>query len=604
MAIGSTTIEANALHYTPFDLERSLHPYELTYEDDVILRLNYKQMGIGGDDGWGARPLSKYTMFPNQTYQYSYTLKPITANHTDLMSLSKSVASIELIQDIKVDGVSIKDFSSATENYLFSVLRGTTQIPQISAVAAAEGVIIEIDQANSLPGTATIVVTSANGLFTKTYTIEFEVVDYYLSDMDWESATTGWLTVQKDKSIEGNPIRLLTSNGQQTFKKGIGTHANSTIVYNLSGQNFVEFLATIGVDQEVSGTNSNRNTIEFQVFLDGELAYQSGLMRASTIAKNISLDVTGVNELKLVVHDNGDGNAEDHANWADARLVKMQEDIGDDEPSIYLQGPEQAVQGTTFEVQYGVYGQEEQVFGSDLTLEYDPQLLVFSGVEASDNRISIVNTNTEEGIVRLIVAHFEGAPINGEHLKLTFMANGENEHTVVTMKNAILANSIGEETEYASFTYSVQLISSDTVDKQALVELIAQALEVYNTAVEGELPGQYPLGSKQQLMAEIQLAEDVINDDHATQEEVNFAYSSLNAAIISFLESKLPAIPGDTNSDGKLTIGDLSFAAYAYGKNSSDPDWSIYQVVDVIADNLIDINDLAFIARRIIEQGN
>ena len=40
--------------------------------------------------------------------------------------------------------------------------------------------------------------------------------DYtYLSDIKWKSANSGWRTIQKDKSIEENPIRLTDENGNE-----------------------------------------------------------------------------------------------------------------------------------------------------------------------------------------------------------------------------------------------------------------------------------------------------------------------------------------------------------------------------------------------------
>ena len=43
-------IEFNALEYTPEQLTNSLHSYLLPESDSVIWRLNYKQMGLGGDN--------------------------------------------------------------------------------------------------------------------------------------------------------------------------------------------------------------------------------------------------------------------------------------------------------------------------------------------------------------------------------------------------------------------------------------------------------------------------------------------------------------------------------------------------------------------------
>ncbi|MFD0693491.1 NPCBM/NEW2 domain-containing protein [Paenibacillus sp. GCM10027628] len=133
----------------------------------------------------------------------------------------------------------------------------------------------------------------------------------YLSDMTWASATTGWGTVQKDKSVGGNTITL---NGT-TYTKGLGTHAISNITYNLNGQ-YSRFQSDVGVDDEV-GANS---TVIFQVWADGNKIYDSGVMTPTSATKSIDVSVAGVNQLVLTVTDAGDGINSDHADWANARL--------------------------------------------------------------------------------------------------------------------------------------------------------------------------------------------------------------------------------------------------------------------------------------------
>ncbi|SHJ37036.1 NPCBM/NEW2 domain-containing protein [Clostridium cavendishii DSM 21758] len=136
----------------------------------------------------------------------------------------------------------------------------------------------------------------------------------YLSDTDWDSASTTFpaLPTQKDKSVYSQPITL---NGK-TYTKGIGTHTVSETIYDLSAQ-FSIFRSTIGVDSEVG----NNGSVVFQVFGDNVKLYDSGVMTGATTAKPISVDVTGVKKLKLVVTDAGDGLNNDHADWANARVI-------------------------------------------------------------------------------------------------------------------------------------------------------------------------------------------------------------------------------------------------------------------------------------------
>jgi beta-galactosidase len=74
---GLPTLEVNALPYTPHELEQHDHGYKLPESDKVALRINYKQMGVGGDDSWGAKTHSEFTIYANRTYTYCFTLQGI-----------------------------------------------------------------------------------------------------------------------------------------------------------------------------------------------------------------------------------------------------------------------------------------------------------------------------------------------------------------------------------------------------------------------------------------------------------------------------------------------------------------------------------------------
>ena len=142
----------------------------------------------------------------------------------------------------------------------------------------------------------------------------------YLSEFDWESASSGWGCVNKDKSVDGNKLRLTDENGKEVvYDKGIGTHANSTIVYNLEGKDAELFTAYVGVDREMY---TRVGSIQFEVYLDGEKTFDSGIMKSKDPQKYIEVNVSGVKELKLVVKDGGNGIGSDHATWGDAKLYQ------------------------------------------------------------------------------------------------------------------------------------------------------------------------------------------------------------------------------------------------------------------------------------------
>ncbi|MGH9630263.1 MAG: NPCBM/NEW2 domain-containing protein [Bryobacteraceae bacterium] len=141
----------------------------------------------------------------------------------------------------------------------------------------------------------------------------------YVSDLQWISATNGWGPAEKDKSNgeqasgDGSTLSL---NGV-TYPKGLGVHANSDVRFSL-GAKCTGFTAKVGVDDEIGGS---AGSIIFRVVADGSTLFDSGVMNATTAAQDVNVDVTGKNELRLIVNDGGNGPAYDHGDWALARLT-------------------------------------------------------------------------------------------------------------------------------------------------------------------------------------------------------------------------------------------------------------------------------------------
>ena len=70
-------LELNVLPYMPFELEGSDHPYKLPKSERTVVRLNHRQMGVGGDDSWGAKTHPEFTLPANQTYTLRFTLQGV-----------------------------------------------------------------------------------------------------------------------------------------------------------------------------------------------------------------------------------------------------------------------------------------------------------------------------------------------------------------------------------------------------------------------------------------------------------------------------------------------------------------------------------------------
>ncbi|MEI8114699.1 MAG: NPCBM/NEW2 domain-containing protein [Bacteroidia bacterium] len=149
-----------------------------------------------------------------------------------------------------------------------------------------------------------------SNLLTKNWTLAKEL---YLSDMDAESSKQGWGVLQKDKSIQLPKIKIAGIE----FQKGLGTHAPAETVYRICG-NYSIFSARIGVDDYTR--TYHLASVQFEVWGDGMMLYQSKIMKAEDPAVEVNVDITGINELKLIVNDGGDGQDWDHADWAEAKI--------------------------------------------------------------------------------------------------------------------------------------------------------------------------------------------------------------------------------------------------------------------------------------------
>jgi beta-galactosidase len=84
---GQPRLSVNALHHPAADLDQAGHHHQLPPRAETYLNLDGKQMGLGGDDSWGALPLGKYRI-KAAPLSYRFRLRPIPASDSP-MALSK-----------------------------------------------------------------------------------------------------------------------------------------------------------------------------------------------------------------------------------------------------------------------------------------------------------------------------------------------------------------------------------------------------------------------------------------------------------------------------------------------------------------------------------
>lgn len=153
----------------------------------------------------------------------------------------------------------------------------------------------------------------------------------WLSALAWTDAENGFGPVEKDASNgedaagDGNPITL----DGEVHRRGLGVAAPSKVTYDLDGQ-CRRLRATVGIDDEVDDRGIG-GSVAFQVVADGEAVLDSGVrygtqwsdsvLETTAGSLDVDVDVTGVRTLELRTDPWYDGAANDHADWASARVI-------------------------------------------------------------------------------------------------------------------------------------------------------------------------------------------------------------------------------------------------------------------------------------------
>jgi len=89
LAIGMPLLSVCALHYTAEDLDGPAHTYEVPRRDAVYLNLDWRQMGVGGDDSWGARTHKEFQIPGDQRCTYRFCLRPFDSSMGDVRQVAR-----------------------------------------------------------------------------------------------------------------------------------------------------------------------------------------------------------------------------------------------------------------------------------------------------------------------------------------------------------------------------------------------------------------------------------------------------------------------------------------------------------------------------------
>jgi hypothetical protein len=130
-----------------------------------------------------------------------------------------------------------------------------------------------------------------------------------------------------------NPPQMNLSNRKEALRirgkkydSGIGVQAPNQLIYDLKPE-YARFVALAGIDDHILDVSNGSNlamhpSVIFRVFIDGEMAAESPVMRISEPAWRFDVPIpSGSKMISLVATDAGDGNKEDLGNWVDCGFV-------------------------------------------------------------------------------------------------------------------------------------------------------------------------------------------------------------------------------------------------------------------------------------------
>lgn len=141
----------------------------------------------------------------------------------------------------------------------------------------------------------------------------------YLSDLQPLEQHQDWGRLERDATVHRRPIQL----GELRFRKGLGTHAQSTLVYAVPpGATLLETWIGLDATMRANPDAATVASVYFSIEIDGERAWNSELIKLETPPQQLRLPLpAGAARVTLRVHDAEDGINFDQACWAGARFV-------------------------------------------------------------------------------------------------------------------------------------------------------------------------------------------------------------------------------------------------------------------------------------------
>ncbi|MBP7557857.1 MAG: NPCBM/NEW2 domain-containing protein [Chitinophagaceae bacterium] len=135
--------------------------------------------------------------------------------------------------------------------------------------------------------------------------------EVYLDKLDVSYMLQDWGGPVVNKSVLGTPFAVAGVK----YSRGIGTHSVSRYMLKLDGK-ATSISGYVGADDR----NDYAGAMEFKILADGKVIWTSNIMRKGMPALRFNVDLTGKQQIVLMVTEGGDGIMYDHADWLEVKI--------------------------------------------------------------------------------------------------------------------------------------------------------------------------------------------------------------------------------------------------------------------------------------------
>ncbi|MFC4098209.1 carbohydrate-binding protein [Paenibacillus xanthanilyticus] len=534
------------------------------------------------------------------------TVKRITVDNASFALEAGRTASFNVTaeyMDGHTENVTNKAAYSSTNPDVAEVSNGTITAKSSGMAHITASFKGELGEAASVPITVTVNAPSFVAIEAETGAVAGTIESHTWSQANGQSTKAMLFGPDTGFTMTGTDAASLASGSKMTYNINVPAAGNYNVWLLAKSADYSGDSVHVGVDNAYRFTANGIHGVSAGQFKWANISGAAGGIfggAALTLA-------AGEHELNFWGREDGLAIDRIYLTTSSSTADPIWPPVEPQEPTASLSAPSTVKPGASVAVSLSLDAMIQNVYAEDITLTYDPDVFEYVSATGANDKVQIAGEDKgTAGQVRLIAANIGG--VSGAStpiLNVTFKVKDgiqDTTGTIAVTRAALGVTAAGTEIEAGLSSKRIAVGSADVVvDKTALTTAIANAQSLYDAAVVGTQPGQYPQAAKEALQAAINAAKAVRDNGSATQAEVDSAVTTLNSAVNTFKAAVVKEASADLNQDGRYSVGDLALVANHYGKDAGSADWTTAKKADMNRDGKVDIVDLAFVATKILQ---